>query len=130
MYVEIFILNFLRICRKSISQHLISKVKPIIASIIAFIDTNRNLDILRDDNIQQWKLDMWLHIINNPQLTQLKYSSIVSPNQHQEIHEVIIRTTSASGRVFSGMLPFSWLIFDQIESILHSIRESMENKGN
>ena len=112
MYVEIFILNFLRICRKSISQHLISKVKPIIASIIAFIDTNRNLDILRDDNIQQWKLDMWLH------------------NQHQEIHEVIIRTTSASGRVFSGMLPFSWLIFDQIESILHSIRESMENKGN
>jgi hypothetical protein len=69
-----------------------SKVIPLLAGIIAFIDTNRNLDILT--NKEEWKIDLWLQIFNDPELTQLKYSLIVSPSRQQELQEVAVKSTS------------------------------------
>jgi hypothetical protein len=46
------------LCRKFAVQCLESKVIPILAGIIAFIDTNRNLDILTSitDTGRFWKI--------------------------------------------------------------------------
>jgi hypothetical protein len=57
-----------------------SKVIPILAGIIAFIDTNRNLDILASGDNQDWKIGIWLQSFNNPDLTQLK--SILEDTGH------------------------------------------------
>ena len=114
--------------RKFAVQCLESKVIPIVAGIIAFIDTNRNLDILSSSNNEDWKIDIWLQIFNNPDLTQLKYSLMVSPSQ-QELQEVAVKTTSVDGNVFSALMPFSWLIFGQIDDVLRKTMESKEKQG-
>ena len=114
--------------RKFAVQCLESKVIPILAGIIAFIDTNRNLDILSSSSYnKEWKIDIWLQIFNNPDLTQLKYSLMVSPSRQQELQEVAITTTSVDGNVFSALMPFSWLIFEQIDEVL---RKTIETKDD
>ncbi|VDI72431.1 Hypothetical predicted protein [Mytilus galloprovincialis] len=110
--------------RRFAVQCLESKVIPLLAGIIAFIDTNRNLDILTFN--EQWKIGLWLQIFNDPELTQLRYTGIVSPSRHQELQEVIVKTTSLEGKVFSAGLPFSWLIFQQIDEVLRNTINTKE----
>jgi hypothetical protein len=117
------------LCRKFAVQCLESKVIPILAGIIAFIDTNRNLDILSSGDNQDWKIGIWLQSFNNPDLTQLKYSLMVSPSRHQELQEVAVKTTSVDGNVFSALMPFSWLIFGQIDEVLRKTIESKDIAG-
>ena len=117
------------LCRKFAVQCLESKVIPILAGIIAFIDTNRNLDILASGDNQDWKIGIWLQSFNNPDLTQLKYSLIVSPSRQQELQEVAVKTTSVDGNVFSALMPFSWLIFGQIDEVLRKTIESKDIAG-
>ncbi|XP_052083737.1 E3 ubiquitin-protein ligase rnf213-alpha-like [Mytilus californianus] len=116
--------------RKYANQYLESKVVPVLAGIISFIDTNRNLDILIMRNLHEWQSQLWLRIFADVELTGLKYSTIVSPKQHHELKEVEVKTTSKSGRAFSSVLPFSWLMFRQIDEILTNTRESVENKDD
>ena len=104
-----------------------SKVIPLLAGIIAFIDTNRNLDILT--NNEEWKIDLWLQIFNDPELTQLKYSLIVSPSRQQELQEVAVKSTSMEGKVFLAVMPFSWLIFGQIDDVLRNFMTSAKEDG-
>lgn len=101
---------------------------PILAGIVSFIDTNRNLDILirNDEQKQTWQTDLWLHFINDPELTQLNYATIVSPKQ-QELQEVFVKTTSATGKVFSATMPFSWLLYNQIDEVLTNTKETQDN---
>lgn len=116
--------------RKYAHQYLESKVVQVLAGIISFIDTNRNLDILIMRNLlHEWQSQLWLRIFTDVELTGLKYSTIVSPKQQNELKEVEVKTTSKSGIAFSSVLPFSWLMFRQIDEILTNTRESVENKG-
>lgn len=116
--------------RKFAVQCLESKVIPILAGIIAFIDTNRNMDILTKNPTDSWHINMWVDIFNNPELTQLTYSWIVSPTRQYELQEVAVKTTSKDGKPFPAVMPFSWLIFGQIEDILRKSIETKENTGN
>ena len=61
---------------------------------------------------------MWVDIFNDPELTQLKYSWIVSPTKQHELQEIAVKMTSKDGKPFTAAMPFSWLIFGQIEEIL------------
>ncbi|XP_052062680.1 E3 ubiquitin-protein ligase rnf213-alpha-like isoform X2 [Mytilus californianus] len=106
-------------------QCLEATIIPVLAGFIAFMDTNRNLDILENSSDQDWQVAIWLQILNDPELTQLKYSLMVPPTRRQELQEITVKTTSADGRVFSTKMPFSWIIFGQIEDVL---RNSMETK--
>ncbi|XP_071122875.1 E3 ubiquitin-protein ligase RNF213-like [Mytilus edulis] len=112
--------------RKCVSQGLESKVVPILAGIMSFIDTNRNLDIFirKDTENQNWQTKLWLHFINDPELTQLNYTKIVSPQQ-QELQEVFVKTTSATGKVFQATMPFSWLIYNQIDKTLTNTKKTL-----
>ena len=117
-------------CRKFAVQCLESKVIPILAGIIAFIDTNRNLDILSSSSYnEEWKFDIWLQIFNYLDLTQMKYSLMVSPSRQQELQEVAVKTTSVDGNVFSALMPFSWLIFEQIDEVLRKTIETKDDQS-
>ncbi|CAG2250091.1 RNF213 [Mytilus edulis] len=118
--------------RECVSQFLESKVVPILAGIISFIDTNRNLDILirNEEQEQNWQTEVWLKIINDPELTQLNYMTIVSPKQKQELSEYVVKTTSSTGRVFSAIMPFSWLIYNQIDEVLVNTKKTLQESDD
>ncbi|KAK3588412.1 hypothetical protein CHS0354_015933 [Potamilus streckersoni] len=115
--------------RRACIQYLESSVSPILAGIIAHIDTNQNLDILSGHISQgDWVAQLWLHIFNTPDALQLKYSDFQSPAMQQELSEVIVKTTGCEGHTFQAELPFSWLIFEQIDAISRNTHENLKEK--
>lgn len=54
---------------------------------------------------------------------------MVSPTRHKELHEVSVKTTSLDGKLFSASMPFSWIIFGQIEEVLRKTIDAKDMKG-
>jgi len=63
------------LCRRSLMQYLESRVTPLLAGILAYVDTNNNLDVLDSavDSSEQWLRDMWFHMLSDSNVTVLKY---------------------------------------------------------
>jgi hypothetical protein len=53
-----------------------TKLSPILAGIIAFLDTNENLTLLQETQ-QQWKKDFWLTVLKTPNAVTLQVMSIM-----------------------------------------------------
>ncbi len=70
-YLPIYVL--LHISRRAVVQYLESKVIPILAGLLAFVDTNCNLDILSDKDPEGFRHWLWLAMFSDPDITQLKY---------------------------------------------------------
>ncbi|XP_060085808.1 E3 ubiquitin-protein ligase RNF213-like [Ylistrum balloti] len=105
--------------RRAWTQCLETKVTPILMGIIAFMDTNRNLESLYKAKDGDWVQQLWLGILNNTKATCLQYSQLVSPGHtQQELPEVVVQHTGTDGHLFTAQLPFSWLYFRLIEDLL------------
>jgi len=110
-----------------------TKVIPILAGIIAFIDTNSNLDCLSSSELGSWRQQLWMKIINCPKATGIQYNKqLASPGRIQEVTEVMVNHTGAESHLFRGDMPFSWLIFRLIEDTvkstytMHMIRDELQ----
>ncbi|KAK3585578.1 hypothetical protein CHS0354_036765 [Potamilus streckersoni] len=113
--------------RRACIQYLESKIYPILAGIIAHIDTNHNLDIIHNHITSgDWKARLWLQILNTPGAIQLQYSDLQSPTRQQELNEVVVKTTGCEGQMFAAVMPFSWLIYEQIDNIWRTDQESQK----
>jgi hypothetical protein len=55
---------------------------------------------------------------------------IVSPWRRTELQEIIVKSTAVDGKVFSAVMPFSWLIYRQVDETLKTTKESEEYMGN
>lgn len=116
----ISILAFCLFCRKPSNQSHIEKYSPILAGIIAHMDTNNNLDLLIKRNPSSWEHTLWLEIINNPSATQIEYAMVVSPKKQDELPEVMVKGTGCDGLKFNALMPFSWLIYRLINQFLRT----------
>ncbi|WAR07202.1 R213A-like protein, partial [Mya arenaria] len=110
--------------RRSCLQTIISKVSPILAGIIAYLDTNRNLDLIHSD--VAWKQLLWTTVLNTEEATQLQFSDFQSPKRRSDLGEMLVMTTGREGHMFSACLPFSWTMIQMIADILHEILPSDE----
>ncbi|XP_021363666.1 E3 ubiquitin-protein ligase rnf213-alpha-like isoform X2 [Mizuhopecten yessoensis] len=107
--------------RRARTQCMETKVTPILTGIIAFMDTNRNLDSLYRATDGDWVQQLWLGVINCTKATGLQYSQLVSPGHaQQELPEVVVRHTGTDGHLFTAQMPFSWLYFRLIENLLNT----------
>jgi hypothetical protein len=109
--------------RKARNQCIIEKLSPILAGIIAEVDTNSNLDLLIQTEPNSWKHQVWLEIINDPSATGIEYSMIVSPKKQQELPEVMVKGTRCDGGKFRARMPFSWLIYRLIDRIIRTSQD-------
>ena len=51
------------------------KATPLLAGLVAYADTNCNLDIIRQDN-PAWLHNLWLNMLYNAEVTPLFYSDL------------------------------------------------------
>ncbi|XP_060586347.1 E3 ubiquitin-protein ligase rnf213-alpha-like [Ruditapes philippinarum] len=102
--------------RRSCIQTLETKVAPILAGIIAYLDTNDNIKILQEDC--DWKQKLFLTILNTVDAISLKFADLQSPTRKSDLQEVVVMTTGCEGHLFSARMPFSWLLINQINDIL------------
>ncbi|KAL4233165.1 hypothetical protein ACF0H5_007850 [Mactra antiquata] len=103
--------------RRSCLQTLEGKIAPILAGVIACLDTNDNLNILRDEALP-WKQRLWLGFLNSQDTIQLQYGDLQSPTRQSDLKEVVVMTTGCEGHYFAARFPFSWIIMNEIFEIL------------
>nr|KAG5687644.1 hypothetical protein BaRGS_008127 [Batillaria attramentaria] len=61
--------TFRRAWMQCIERHLI----PILAGVVAYLDTNHNLDLLQQDELPPWVSNLWLRILNDESLVNFRY---------------------------------------------------------
>lgn len=88
----------------------------ILAGILAFVDKNRNMDLLRKGSAE-WKTRLWLDVLNSPNVTELKYADLLIQKQNTMLPEFRVEGTSYKGLTFGAKMPFSWLIFKLIDKL-------------
>ncbi|KAL8581506.1 hypothetical protein ACOMHN_042899 [Nucella lapillus] len=123
--------------RRSWMQHLENKVVPVLAGIIAYLDTNHNLDLLPspphsttptpphsplDPNSQPpaWVGELWLSVLR--EMCEIRYQDLRSLSDKDELSEFTVRHVRASSLPFSASLPFSWLLWEFVEKAIAGAR--------
>ncbi|XP_062570766.1 E3 ubiquitin-protein ligase RNF213-like isoform X2 [Saccostrea cucullata] len=93
--------------RSSCLKIIEEKVTPLLANIVAFVDTNKNISILENNSDEMnWIANMWLGIFNNMDVDafgKLKVPKVIS---------------TGAGHLFTSSFPFSWLIYDIVERLI------------
>ena len=109
-------------------QYLENKVVPVLAGAIAYLDTNDNLQLLyraetdiSDTSSFQWIGRLWLEVLQS--VCQLNYRHLCSMSNKDELEEFTVHHTGAGAVPFSACLPFSWLLWDQVDSTISGAKD-------
>jgi len=93
-----------------------------LAAIVSLADINAGMDVLSDHDSSRppWLCTMFLRMLNDPRVVTLTYADIQSSAvQKVELSEMAVRTTGCDGAVFKAKLPFSWVIKNQVDILVH-----------
>ena len=101
--------------RKALWQRVYSAVIPILSEVIAFIDRDSNLDLVRNDD--KWLSRMWLSLFQRPELTRLHYDDFLSPVSDVIRERVPALTSGRDRHVFESQLPFAVIVKEQIDDM-------------
>ena len=104
--------------RKALWKRVYSSVVPILAEIIALVDTDSNLDLMKDGS--SWVSTLWLRILANPYMSELSYSKMISPVTNSVRERVQVLGSGAGGHTFQCMFPFSFLVKYQVDKLFDS----------
>lgn len=85
-----------------------------IVGVLAVMDTNKNFDILSGDMTNGWKSLLWREIINDPGLTQIRFSDFESGQIIYVPNKSSVNETSKEGKHFKSNMPFSWIIYREL----------------
>ncbi|XP_070188878.1 E3 ubiquitin-protein ligase rnf213-alpha-like [Littorina saxatilis] len=117
--------------RRAWMQYLENKVVPVLAGAVAYLDTNHNLNILynahtsscdppqlspQDTPTPEWVGQLWLGVLQG--VCQLNYKQLMSLSEKDELDEFTVRHTGAASLPFSACLPFSWLLWELVDSAI------------
>lgn len=88
-------------------------VTPVLAKIVAFLDTNKNMSILESvDSEISWVKTLWLGIV-----------STIDESHLGKIRDANVKNTGLGHR-FASTFPFSWLIYETVERLLNLTTEN------
>ncbi|XP_071112375.1 E3 ubiquitin-protein ligase rnf213-alpha-like [Haliotis cracherodii] len=103
--------------RRAAMQYLENQIIPILAGVVAFLDTNRNLDLCVSE-VAPWKKRLWLALLDNTKVCHYQCKDIIAPeNQHHQ-GEVVPHHLGVSKQVFTVQMPFFWLLFQDIRNAI------------
>ncbi|XP_052765375.1 E3 ubiquitin-protein ligase rnf213-alpha-like isoform X1 [Mya arenaria] len=102
--------------RNSCHQVMCAKVTPVFAGLIAYLDTDKNLDIIESKDT--WRTQLWLKFINTPRAIDIKFDDIRST---QEDGQIAIGSSGYEGHLFSATFPFSWVISRHIDAMRRNL---------
>lgn len=96
-------------CQKIIEE----KVTPVLAKIVAFLDTNKNMSILESSDAENhWIYTLWLGIL-----------STIDEANLGKVKDLDVKNTGVGHR-FSSKFPFSWIIFETVDRLLKLTSEN------
>ena len=97
--------------RNVLSRKVDEVVIPIFSEIISIIDQNYNLNLIDPKKENTPLSQFWLQIFSDAQLMQFNYTDMVAPRE-----QIPGLGGRKSGEDFMSELPFSWLVFEAVNS--------------
>lgn len=76
--------------RRALSQYLETRVTPLLAGVVAYADTNANLDLLMEDGDNLWITSMWLDMFGNADIAIVKYKLVYGEPLYWDIHGLYV----------------------------------------
>ncbi|XP_064641333.1 E3 ubiquitin-protein ligase rnf213-alpha-like isoform X2 [Lineus longissimus] len=116
---------------RAIHMIIEGKIMPTLAGLIAYLDTNSNLDILQRQRTarDKWICTLWLKMLTDVHVTPLSYEKLLlSPKSRAELTEMIAQQTAAGRQPFQPQFPFSWEVYAQMEIIIQTAK-TMKEEG-
>lgn len=105
--------------RNVLSRKVDKVVIPIFSEIIASIDQNYNLNLIEAKNETSPLSQFWLSMFSESRIMQFDYESMSTPRP--QVPGVGGRK---SGEDFMCKFPFSWIIYESVDSQLDNARSS------
>ncbi|KAL8623379.1 hypothetical protein ACOMHN_065913 [Nucella lapillus] len=111
--------------RRAWMQSLENKVVPVLAGVIAYLDTNRNLDLLlprsslspdHSPPTPGWVVEMWVVVLR--EACQVTYQQLCSMSKKEELEEFTVHHTGAGAAPIFARLPFSWLLGELVDTAI------------
>ena len=84
--------------RRALWQYLETRVTPLLAGVVAYTDTNANLDTLMNDGDNHWITSMWLDMFSNADITIIKYKLVCRTIPHWGTHGLYVAPQCTSTR--------------------------------
>lgn len=101
--------------RSSCQSFMENRICHLFAGLVAFMDTNRNLDLLTELASNELK-QLWLYMLNDPDFFDMSYRSyLLADNVEKNEFVCLSMTSKQSVRL---RLPFSWLIKHKMDQII------------
>ncbi len=94
--------------RNVLSRKVDDVVVPMFAEILASIDRNYNLDLIDPKSENTSLSQFWLNVFSDPEIMEFSYTST-----REQVPGLGGRK---AGEDFQCQLPFSWLIYDAVDS--------------
>jgi hypothetical protein len=111
-----------------------SKLSPLLAYLLSFLDKYSNLDIYinsLNDHELNWKSTLWLELLKNTEICDLNYNNMRIDNREMKVFEcqsdwVIksIQDINNESICLKPMLPFFWIFIDQMNKLYENFIES------
>ncbi|XP_048239631.1 E3 ubiquitin-protein ligase rnf213-alpha-like [Haliotis rufescens] len=101
--------------RRAAIQCLENKMTPVLARVLAFLDTSRNLDFMHAPDVAPWTKRLWLALLNNTTVCHDQCKRIITPGNQSQQSEVVPHHFGVSKLVFSVQMPFFWLLFEGVQ---------------
>ncbi len=96
---------------------------PFLAGVLAFVDTNYNLDLMTL-NPPDWRTLLWLEMLRDPKVTPLSYSDLQSALEREELTKIPVKMLGCGGQKMNNNLPFSWVIKTHVDELHHQAKTS------
>ncbi len=128
--------------KRSCQSYFESKLSPLLAYILSYIDYFSNIDIFYDsiqshDGKPNWTTDLWLSIFNSVDVCKISYENLRSKRNSDvsiELTQFLCKSdplkrkfNEVNQEKFVPRLPFVWILISQLNEFLQSFVESTRN---
>ncbi|XP_069130639.1 E3 ubiquitin-protein ligase rnf213-alpha-like isoform X2 [Argopecten irradians] len=113
--------------RRSVTRCIEMEISTSLTYATSFMDTNQNLDLLKCsynlDKKVSWKDIFFLKVLNNDEnmIMQYKVMQGTLKSDEKDSNFVVEKTTGYDDQPFQARLPFSWIIYSNIDRIYRRI---------
>ena len=94
------------------------QLAPLLAGLLRYADTNKNMALLEETPPEHWLHRLWLKMFSNSAVTTLEFKDLLPVGSASLPDEFMVRMTGYGGQEMRSSLPFSWVIKDVLDNLL------------
>ncbi|XP_013361468.1 PREDICTED: E3 ubiquitin-protein ligase RNF213 isoform X2 [Chinchilla lanigera] len=111
--------------RHTLWKRVQGAITPLLASMIALLDRDTNLELLAQSDLPTWTRDLWMFIFSDDKLLDIPL--VHNMRSRSDMPSILVQNYMAGNA--SNVVPFSWRIKDYLEELCVQAQYITDAKG-